>query len=208
MPLKNFFFLVLLLLSLSGCASLKQEAPDISYYTLEYAFPVHADAEPLPVILQVKRFSASPAYETERMVYRHADYQRSTYFYHRWRARPTDLVTYALSHDLKERGRLKAVVGPITSISPSHFLEGTVEEFLQWNESASWQAMLSLSVTLLRAGEPDPGKRVLLQKRFTASSPCRNQQPESVAAAMSVAMADISGQIEEALHQALSREAR
>ena len=207
------FCLIVLVAALvsGGCATLGRSAPEIEYYTLEYDSPaidVPAPAGPLAALLRVERFSAAPPYGTNRIVYRARQFDLDTYYYHRWRASPADLVSYFLTRDLQQSGLFKAVSPSITSMPHTHVVDGTVDEFLEWDTDRGWQAVITLHVSLVVAREPDISKRLLFQERFAARYPCGDKQPRAVARAMSLAMADISRQVAIRIQQALSTPAR
>ncbi len=207
------FFLIMLAVALlsGGCATFGQSAAEIRYHTLEYDSPaveVPGPGEPLAVLLRVERFSAAPAYGTDRMVYRARKFDLGTYYYHRWRASPADLVSYFLTRDLQQSGLFKAVSPAATTMPHTHVVDGTVDEFLEWDTGRGWQAVITLHVSLVAAREPDIGKGLLFQERFAARYPCDDKQPRAVARAMGLAMADISRQVAIRIHQALSTPAR
>jgi len=196
---------IALVFFLTGCVQLKQPAPRIAYHTLEYEPPaVDLAGPPLDAVLRLERFTAAPLYDTDRMVYRAGDFDRTTYFYHRWRARPADLVTYFLGRDLREANLFRAVALPGTGLTHTHTLEGTVDEFLEWDGEAGWEAVLTIHVVLLKEREPDISQRVVFQKGFSSRQPCADQRPEEVARAMSLAMAEVSRQTMTAVYQSLA----
>jgi len=169
---------------LTGCVGKKGSTVNFDYYTLEYEAPrpeAAAPSEPLPVILRLERFTAAPEYESDRMVYRDSSNKRASYYYHKWRAVPADLVTFFLKRDLAESGRFAGVLAPENGSDNTHVLSGTVEEFLEWDGDMSWEAVITLHIVLLDPNETDATKRVLLQKRFTAREPCETRKPASVA---------------------------
>ncbi len=202
--------LLVLLLGLSGCAGKKGSTITFDYYTLEYEAPKTGDAsmtEPLPVILRLERFTAAPEYETDRMIYRDSANKRSAYYYHKWRAVPADIVTFFLRRDLAESGRFAGVLPPESGLGSTHVLDGTVEEFLEWDGDTSWEAVITVNIVLLDPNEADATKSVLLQKRFTFREKCEARNPASVARAMSRAMAqlslDVGATVEETLRKTL-----
>ena len=176
--------IVLVLLLLAGCVGIKGSTVNFDYYTLEYEVPKTGDAsmsEPLPVVLKVERFTAAPEYGTDRMIYRDSSNKRSSYYYHKWRSTPADLVTYFLKRDLAESGRFAGVLPPESGSGNTHVLAGTVEEFLEWDEEESWESVITVNIVLLDPGETDASKRVLLQKRFVVREKCEARQPAFVA---------------------------
>ena len=204
----NMAVLLVVLLVLSGCAGIKGNAVKFDYYTLEYEVPMPGDASmsgPLPVVLRLERFTAAPEYGSDRMVYRDSSNKRSAYYYHKWRSVPADLVTFFLKRDLADSGRFAGVLPPERGSGNTHELGGTVEEFLEWDGEASWEAVITVNIILLDPAESDASKRVLLQKRFTVREQCEARKPAFVAKAMSKAMAQLSLDIGVALQAALQK---
>ena len=175
-----------------GCTSLKEPRNKIQYYTLEYASPGITGLQSFPVALKVERFTVAPAYNTNRIIYRDKSFKRDEYFYYKWRSNPGDLVTYFLSRDIRDSGLFKAVLPQGSGFQYSYVLEGSVDEFLEWDSEQAWDAVLSISITLMAANEPDVSKRILFQKSYSEKKACTQKNPEGLAQAMSLAMAEIS----------------
>ena len=187
--------IICLTLALAACLDLKQPRNKIDYYTLEYDPPAAGNHPPLAAPIRVNQFSVSPIYNTNRIIYREGLFKREAYVYHKWRANPADVVTYLLRRDLQQSGLFKAVVSLESRLPSAYVLEGSVDEFLEWNKKTGWEAYLSLSVTLMQENEPDISKKILLQKSYFTSKPCRQKNPGALAEAMSLAMSEISAQI-------------
>jgi len=105
------------------------------------------------------------------------------------------MLSYFLARDIKETGLFKAVFSIDKSLSASHTIEGMVEEFLEEDSPDSWEAVLSLNITLMAENEPDISRRILLQKKYHAAELCKEKTPLSLAQAMSRAMSKISEMI-------------
>ena len=167
-------------LAFSGCVQLKQPNTKFEYYTLEYN-ALRSDKSTDPgkksTVLKIKHFNASPIYNTDRIIYSDQQFKRSPYFYHKWRVRPAEFVTYFLSRDLKESGLFEAVLPPASGSLHTHTVEGTVDEFLESDSHDSWEAVLSISITLQVAREPDPDKRVIFQRSFSTRKTVLNSSP-------------------------------
>jgi cholesterol transport system auxiliary component len=191
----RYWITLLAIFITAGCVSTKSPNETIVYYTLEYDPPVTKNHPPLPVALRVERFTVAPLYNTSNMIFREEAFKRDAYSYHRWRANPADLVTYYLSRDLKTSGLFAGVYDTRSRFLSTHAIEGSVEEFFENDNNGAWEAVLSLTVTLVTEREPDMSKAVLLQKYYRISEPCEQKNPGAVAAAMSRAMAKISEMI-------------
>jgi ABC-type uncharacterized transport system auxiliary subunit len=186
---------MLLLLFLASCASMKQPSLKIDHYTLEYAPPKTGDLPPLTAVIKVERFSVASDYATPQMVYRDRSFKRETYFYHQWRANPRDLVTDYLSRDMRQSGLFKAVLPESSTLSPTHILEGSLDEFFEQDTEEGWRAVLTVTITLIKTKEADLTEGILFQETFHASQPCKDKSPGGVAEAMSEAMSRVSGEV-------------
>ncbi len=194
-------------LLISGCAGqLKKPAVKIDYYTLEYASPQMTGLAPLPVVLGVARFQVAPSYNTNKIIYREKNFKRNAYQYHKWRANPGDLVSYFLARDFQQASIFKAAFTLNKKLPISHVLEGIVDEFYEYDENQSWAAVLTVSITLMKAVEPDISKRIISQKRYSLKKPCQQKNPRSLAEAMSQAMAEISEMIIKDVYHSLAAE--
>ena len=165
---KNVLFLIALIFLFPSCINLKQPAIKISYYMLEYDPPRIEGLDPLANVIRLERFSVSPGYDSNRIVYRDRSFARDAYAYHKWHANPGDMVSFFLKRDIKASGLFKAVLPPGSSLSSTHKLEGSVDEFYEVDNEALWEAVLSVSITLMSENEPDVSKRVLFQKTYSA----------------------------------------
>jgi len=191
-----------------GCVTLKQPNMKIEYYTLEYdtSLPVtNTGLDPVQTVIKVERFNIAPAYNTNRIIYRDQEFKRASYFYHKWKTNPADMVTYFLTRDIRRSGLFKVVTIPGSKTPHTHIVEGLVDEFLEWDSKDEWEAVLGMNVTLLDAGESNISKKVIFQQRFSARKKCEKKHPKALAQAMSEAMAEVSEKICMAIHKALTR---
>ena len=178
-----------------GCVNFKQPRNRVQHYMLEYTSPEMKDLKPLPVSLKVDRFSVAPAYNTNRIIFRDGSFKRDEYFYHKWRANPGDMVTYFLSRDIRDSGLFKAVLPHGSEFPFSCVLEGSVDEFVEWDSPEGWYGVLGVTITLMAENEPDVTKRILFQKTYRAEKPLTEKNPQGLTQALSLAMADISKNI-------------
>jgi ABC-type uncharacterized transport system auxiliary subunit len=195
----------LVLLSGFACSSLKQPAQETDYYTLEYESPRVQGITTLPFVLKIERFSVSPLYNTLQIIYRDRAFRRDAYPYEKWRADPGDLVTYFLSRDFKALGLFKAVAPYDSRLEPSLVMEGSVDEFFEWDSEEGWKAVLTVTAVLTAYPEPDVSKRIIFQKTFHAVKPCKKRNLTSLSEAMSEAMAEVSAQLIRTTYQHLAK---
>ena len=184
-----------LTLSLTACLDLKQPSNKIEYYSLEYDPPRMSNLPPVSQVIKVALFSVSPIYNTRKIIYRDDSYKRAAYDYHKWQANPAEFVTYFLARDMQQSGLFKAVVTPNNRFPHAFVLEGSVDEFLESDLPDGWQADLSLNILLVNEQENDVTKKILFQKSYHVSKPCRQKSPLALAEAMSAAMSEASSLI-------------
>jgi len=189
----------------TACSPLKQPSQRIDFYTPEYLPPKVGDLKPLSATLRVQRFTVAPLYNTNQMIYRDSSFRRDAYVYHKWRSNPGDLLTYFISRDLRESGLFRAVSPWETELRSRYVLEGSVDEFVEWETEEAWKALLTVSLALLVEGEPDITKKVLFQKTFSSSKLCRQKNPVGFAEAMSEAMAEVSREIIKSVYDRLAK---
>jgi ABC-type uncharacterized transport system auxiliary subunit len=194
---------VILALSITACTTMRQPSEKIDFYTLEYATPRVEDLKPIPATILVERFTVSPLYNSTQIIYRDMSFKREAYAYHKWAANPGDLATYFLARDMRNSGLFKAVSPGASMMEAQYVLAGSVDEFLESDTVKAWKAVLALSTTLMINDEPDISKKIIFQKTFRSTRPCKQKNPMGVAEAMSEAMSEVSGQIIRAVYDAL-----
>ena len=137
------------------------------------------------------------------MLYQEKSSTLSTYTYHRWRAAPADLVTYFLARDLQSLDSFNAVISPSGRLNPTHRVEGILDRFLEVDNPDQWEAVISITITLIDDRQTDVSKQVLVQQSFTSTKPSKDKHPLAVSKAMAEAMADISTQVNKILVETL-----
>ena len=191
-------FLVLIfcgLFCLAGCSALKKPKPKINYFTLEYTVPKIEGLKPINAVLRVDRFGVAPTYNSNRMIYRDKSFKRDEYVYSKWIANPGSFATYFLARDLRDSGLFKAVFTYKSHQTASYGLEGSVDEFFEWDTPDGWDAVLGVSITLVVLQEPDISKRILVQKSYRVTKKCKEEHPRGLAETMSLAMREVSEEI-------------
>ena len=191
---KNKIYLLFLSLPIlfGSCVSLKQPVNKIEYYTLEYPPPQLETLNPLPYVIRMDRFTAAPPYNTTQIIYRDQSFKRNAYVYYRWQTNPGAIVTTLLHRDIKNSGLFKAVIDSGSRFSPSYMIEGTVDEFFEWDAQNAWKAILTVSIILTEKDKIDIKNRVLFQKTYRKAEICKQKRPKALAEAMSQALSEIS----------------
>jgi ABC-type uncharacterized transport system auxiliary subunit len=189
---KIYFLFLGLPILLGACMSLKQPVNKIEYYTLEYPPLQMATLNPLPHVIRMDRFTVAPPYNTSQIIYRDQSFKRNAYVYYRWQTNPGAIVTTLLHRDIKNSGLFKAVLDNGSRFSPSYMIEGTVDEFFEWDTQNQWKAILAVSIILTEKNKNDIKNKILFQKTYRKAEICRQKRPKAVAEAMSIALSKIS----------------
>ncbi len=190
-----------------GCTPSGNLYSRATFYTLEHPPPRPDGRQPLPVVLRVDPFETAPPYDSERLAYREAPHTAGQYFYHRWRARPGDLVAYHLRRDLAASGLFRAVTSPQSTTLADFYLEGVVEEFLEAEGDSAPTAVLAVTVVLARRQAGEHPHAVLQQRGYRVSKPCGTAGPEALAAAMDEAVAELARHVLDDVYALLAAEA-
>lgn len=198
-----FLLLAVILLSMA-CAGPSAAVGPTYYYTVDYPPPDAVMDRRLPHVLRVARFTATPPFNTQRIIYADKGLHRNAYASSQWIATPAEMTAHQLARDFQSIQAFKAVVSPDTTLPSTHIISGWVEEFIEEGFVRPAQASLRLSITLVDAMQSDPGKRVLFQKSYSAKEPMTEQTPAALAVAMSEATARLAAEIVRDIYSALT----
>ncbi|MFQ5483812.1 MAG: ABC-type transport auxiliary lipoprotein family protein [Desulfobacterales bacterium] len=201
---KISFLLIFISVGFNGCIGANQPAIKTTNYTLEYDSPKFVRLKPLPVVIRVAKFQTVPLYDDKRIIFKTDTYKRDAYHYHKWRTRPGDLISSFLARDLQKSSLFRVVFAFDSSLPASHIISGTVDEIFEEDKEDAWNAVLSISITLMRENEPDINKRIIFQNRYRIKEVCKEKTLSSFAEAMSKAMSLISEAIISDTYHALS----
>lgn len=186
-----------------GCMGQSATTQPIYYYTLEYQAQLPEAVTQLPYVLRVHRFSVSPPFNSQRIIYADKGLHRNSYGYHQWIASPGELLPYLLVRDMRQSKSFQAVLTPDAVLPATHDLHGWVEQFIEQDTTQPRQALARLHITLTAALASDPSRKVLFQKRYEAHAPCKGKTAEALARAMSEAIAKINHEVVQDLHKQL-----
>jgi ABC-type uncharacterized transport system auxiliary subunit len=184
-----------LLIGLSGCLGGPGRAPLIRQYVLEYSPPHNGGRPAVEAMVRVARFSANRLFSGSAMLHREGPFRREDYPEHRWRVGPADMVTELLRRDLREAGLFRAVLSPRDVEEVRYSLEGGVEEFLESGEGEERKASLTVTITLLDLSRKETAGLVVFQKTYRCESAVSPKGAAGLAAAMSLAMSQLSQQV-------------
>jgi cholesterol transport system auxiliary component len=195
----------LLPLLLSACMGSASPSQPIYYYTLDYPAAQSIQRPDLPVVLGVNRFSASPPFDSPRMIYADKGLHRNAYAHYQWICAPGELLPYLVARDLRAGGGYLGVLTPGTTLEATHTINGWIETFLEDDRTEKWQARICLHITLLSIRGRDPADRILFQHIYRATMFCNANTPAALAEAMSRATAQVSAALDRDVYQCLAR---
>ncbi len=195
---------VLFAVLLSACMGNALPPKPIHYYTLNPVEDRPQFDTVLPCILRVERFSVSPPFDSQRIYYADSKSHRNAYASHQWVAPPGLMLPFLLARDLRQSNGFRAVWTPDAAPAATHSVHGWVEEFIEEDDTPQWQASAVIHLTLISNLDPDPISKVMLQKVYRATAPCRKKSPSALAEAMSLAVGRIHTAAMKDIHRRLA----
>jgi ABC-type uncharacterized transport system auxiliary subunit len=167
-----------------ACAGCGGKLPETRYYQLAAPDSKVRGGDSLLVL---EPLTADAAYDDERIVYRTTPVRIDYYQYHRWSSAPGNMVGNYLEQAFKTSGKFRAVLRDPTPDAPV-ILAGRVIAIEEVDRSkTAWigRIVLELVLTDARTGE------ALWTEQLEETEPLRQQTPEGLAAALSIAMSRI-----------------
>lgn len=195
--------LICLVFVFCGCVGPKGKRLDIAFYHLDYPPPEPSSLQPVAGTIAIEPFTVMPPFNTNRIIYSTSPVTYDTYAYHQWFGDPSDMVFGLLFRDMRAAGIFRAVV-PGDDRLADYRITGIVESFLERDNEDPWQAILSITITLVDKRERDASRQIRFQKNYTSVQPCARRNPQALAHAMSMAMAEASALVIADVRGALS----
>lgn len=203
---KNAIFIYLALICLipvfGGCMGPKAKRLDIAFYHLYYPGPEPVVNQPVAATIAVEPFRVMPPFNTHRIIYATGPMVYDAYVYHQWFNDPSDMVSGLFYRDIRNSGIFRAA-GFGDDRLADYRLTGIVESFLERDHDHHWEAVLSVTITLVDKTPRHVAGKVIFQKNYTSIQPCARKHPQALADAMSTALADVSLQIINDIHKAV-----
>ena len=188
---RHTFLLVIVCTLLCGCSLRPAPPPPVEFYTLSYDTPDTTSLPALPVVLSIEKFCTIPPYNTQRIIYSSDRYLRNQYYYHRWMAAPEDIITPLLARDMIASHGFQAVMVTCNFLT-DYQLTGSIDEFYEQDTKTGWNAVLSITVSLINRNAKEEKDRIVFQKQYKKIQTMAHKNPESLARAMSTALSGIS----------------
>ena len=194
-------YLAVTWLAWAACAACGGKLPETRYYQLAQPETRLRGGDDLLVLEAV---TADGAYDDDRIVYRTTPFRIDYYQYHRWSSAPGVMVGNYLEQALEASGKFRAVVREMTPDAPV-VLGGRVIAIEEVDRSRTeWlgRIVLELVLTDTRTGA------ALWTDQLEETEPLRQQTPEGLAAALSIAMSRIVAHTVPTIAELADRQAR
>lgn len=188
-------------LFICGCLDLdsfRRSSRPVEYYNIDSPCPAHLVEEPLAGVLRIKPLAVIDPFAADRIMYEDSPYSLRPSYYERWIANPASLVTAILARDLSESGVFAAVLRARGILEPDWEMSGTLETIKAARHDGRWQTEVTVHLLLypwpLGGSQAiDPGR--VFQKRYTVSTPCKDDRALSVVESISTGVQKLSEEV-------------
>lgn len=176
--MKTLGWILPLVFVFSGCIELGPEPRHTFHYILDYQYVESEKKKTLDAVIHVDRFTASPSCDTTKMVYTTASGAQDAYLFHKWWAKPRDMLTHYIARDLGETKWFTGVFSYDSGMRATHRIEGKLDRFHEKETRSGRVAEISMVITLIQADEPDLAKSILFQKTYSIVKPLDEDTPK------------------------------
>jgi ABC-type uncharacterized transport system auxiliary subunit len=193
------FALAVVVLGLSGCASLNRPDPDRRHYLLQVQRPEPALERPAEApILAVRSFRVAPAYDSRGIVTIRGDGLVQRDFYERFFLPPGEMLAGQFRSWLGQAGLFSLVTDLGGLTEPDLILEGYVLELHRDLRDGRREAVLGLQMLLLRPNRFG-AMGVVVQRDYREELALSDGSISSLVAGWNLALAKILADVETAL---------
>ncbi len=195
-------FIPALILLMAGCVG-GQQPIRTQYFMLDYNPPGIKETVPLDESLKVERFSVAQLYNSISMMFRTGAIGLDKFPYDRWGTNPGYMVADYLVRDFRQTGFFRGIFSYQDTDVVRFLLEGSITEFLAFEQTDGRKTLLTIYVTLLDMNQTDGTKQIVFQKSYSHAAPCKENSAEDLAMGLSESMERLSGQIISDVYQAV-----
>ena len=156
-------------------------------------------------VLAVRPFSIAPAFQGKGLVYRTDEGQYESDFYNEYFVSPSAMMTDQTRDWLSESGVFAEVLLPVSSVKPTHILEGHIKQIVaDVRDKGNPQAVLELSFFLLEQDRHD--RKIVFHKTYLVTHPLEGKTASACIVAMNQCLSQILGDLEKNLASNLSEQ--
>lgn len=209
--MKKHILLLILLLSIVGCINLKSPYPMITYHRLQHEPFAVQTFDKINATVQMRKLSINDEFDTDHFLALKDGGDVQVYFYNRWIANFSDLVTGYMLNRINGYGVFSGGFLPSSSMSlPEYIVEGRILSVLANNSDkratdANW-VEITANFSLIKRDENNAEIRQLFNKNYTQRINRRNNSAESIRTSMSKAVAFVSDMLLVDIHNAIKND--
>ncbi|MCF8110794.1 MAG: ABC-type transport auxiliary lipoprotein family protein [Desulfobacteraceae bacterium] len=176
-----------------GCGAFRSPPEEVRLYTLTYP-PVQTSetGSQSRAVLKIEPLRAADPYGSDTIVYAKNKYSRGTYVYHKWAAKPAEMIGDLIIRDIRASQIAEAVVTSASRASFTHSLHVNIDAFYEDDSADPWQAVVQITVLLEENRPQNQNARVLMHKTYRSEKAMEQNNPLGLARAMSAALQEIS----------------
>lgn len=138
--------LIFLIFFLPGCINLREDYPNINYYSLASTSSIES-REKVFGTLQIRNFSAPNILSGQRILVQNSDGSSQRLYYHRWSDNFDQLLTWLTISRLSSQKIFSGgVVSQNSNLIPNYILEGEILNLKILNHSIPDSSFVELSV--------------------------------------------------------------
>ena len=154
-------------------------------------------------VLAVQPFSIAPAFQGKGLVYRKDENQYESDYYNEYFISPASMMTNQTRNWLSESGAFGQVLSPVSSMAPTHVLEGHIKQIAaDVRDEAKQQAVLELTFFLIEQNKRD--RAIRYQKTYVATRSFEDDTASACIVALNQCLSEILGNLEQDLASNLS----
>ena len=140
--------------------------------------------------LSVQPFTINPAFNGKGFVYRTDENQYESDYYYEYFVSPAAMITELTRNWLMDSGVAKRVLGPVSSVAPTHILEGHIKQIgVDMRDAANPKAVIEVSFFLLEQQGRD--RVIRRQKTYAATEPLADETASACIAALNKCLSEI-----------------
>ncbi len=199
--MKKLLFLLLIFQALSGCISLKDKYPEITYYNFEQGPKPAGKIKTLEGTLQIRDFTVSSSYDTDHLLAKYGTPPKiKKYYYNRWIASPGDMVTNFFVSRFNILSLFSGgVIKSASVLVPDYNLEGQVINLIGINgendDPGEDSVEIGIKITLVKRVKTSAKRAVLIAKVYEINVDRNDSSAESMAEAFSVGLTQIADKL-------------
>ena len=184
-----------------GCAQRKAIVKDT--FLLDAKRPGASVQSSSETILAVQPFSIAPAFQGKGLVYRKGENQYESDYYNEYFVSPHAMMSDQTRNWLAESGALAQVLSPVSSVEPTHILEGHIKQIaIDYRDETNPQAVLEMTFFLLELHRHD--RAIRFHKTYSATLSLETKTASSGFDALSQCLEKILENLEKDLMSSLS----